>query len=352
MNQSQVACFLVASGTAAPSADNTQPWRFELDGSALSLRFDSARMHNTSFPFDHPATMITMGAVIENLDQAAALLQLPCELKPIIPTSPPYEFLKLTLSDSNLPHAPENAPLFARHTNRLTYRTNPIGSELRATLCSESEEDARILFIESKTDMQKIASMVRLASQIRFQTREIHEWFSSSLRFTRSEVARGDGLDVATFDLPPGGHIFMRWLMSDWRNMALLNRIGGYRMMAGIEAASITKAGAIIAILGSETLSGALHAGRLMERIWIKLNQSGLAVQPYYVVSDQLTRLTKGQVPHKLCHHVERLQDEVSSTLSLPGNARLHMLLRVGLPLHAPSRSLRLPLEFHLPHSL
>jgi len=200
--------------------------------------------------------------------------------------------------------------------------------------------------------MQKIATLVRIASQVRFQTREIHEWFSASLRFTEIEVARGDGLDVATFDLPPGGRVFMRWLMSDWRNMALLNRIGGYRMMAGIEAASMTKAGAIIAILGSETLSGALDAGRLMERIWIKLNQSGLAVQPYYVVSDQLTRLTEGKVPDRLRHHVERLRDEVSSTLSLPPHARLHMLLRVGKPMRVPIRSRRIPFKLPLPRPL
>jgi hypothetical protein len=345
MRTNEVARFLIAAGMAAPSADNMQPWRFQVEGNELVLKFDADRMGNVSFPLNHPATMITMGAVIENLAEAIKLLRMQVDLKPAIPTLQPYDFLRVGLTESDVTTSPYDAPLFTRHTNRLPYSTVPLPQAIRTGPCSDSQGDTKIQFIESKEEIRRIAALVRDASQVRFQTQELHEWFSASLRFSKDEVERGDGLDVATFDLPPGGRAFMRLLMASWRNMALFNRIGGYRMMAGIEAASITKAGAIVAVIGPDTSMGALDAGRLMQRVWIILNQAGLAVQPYYVVSDQLTRLAEGTVPGNLRERVEQLQEHVRSVFTMSGNRQLYMLLRVGKPKREAVRSRRLPLE-------
>src|SRR5689334_3439847 len=70
--------FLVAAGRQAPSADNSQPWRFVWDGERLSLRLDAVRAQQ-GLGSDHPANLMAIGAVIENLAQAAEAIGLPSE---------------------------------------------------------------------------------------------------------------------------------------------------------------------------------------------------------------------------------------------------------------------------------
>lgn len=337
--------FLVEAGSAAPSADNMQPWHFRLDADDLVLMYDAGRISKAIFPVSHQATLITMGAVIENLYQACRQLGLNPVFETRIPESAPFEFLRVRLSARPENALPENLPWLHRHTNRLPFSKEPLSGVLKDFLSVQTEGQVKIQVMDTSPAIANVARLVRLASQARFQTREIHDWFSRSLRFSQAQVQSGNGLDVATFDLPPGGRALLKTITADWRYMSLFNQCGGYRFLAAVEAASITKAGAILAIVGPADSEEALHAGRLMERVWIALNDAGYGVQPYYVVSDQITRLARKSVPPKLQQQVQKLEKEVITSFHLQGNDCLHMLLRVGRPIRSPKRALRLPLQ-------
>lgn len=335
--------FLVAAGSSAPSADNMQPWRFRLDADDLVLMYDTSRIGKVIFPVNHQATLITMGAVIENIHQACRHLGLNLAFETGIPDSAPFEFLRVRLPLRSGNIFSENLPWLHRHTNRLPFSKAPLPSSLKDFLSVQAEGQVKTQVISTSTAINNVARLVRLASQVRFQTREIHDWFSRSLRFSQEQVQSGNGLDVATFDLPPGGRALLKAITADWRYMSFFNQCGGYKFLAAVEAASIAKAGAIIAIVGPGDSADALNAGRLMERIWVVLNVAGYGVQPYYVVSDQLTRLAQGSVPPKLQQKIRELEKEAASSFHFKGNDCLHMLLRVGLPIRSPKRSLRLP---------
>ena len=336
--------FLVEAGRCAPSADNTQPWRFYWDGRRLTLRYDKRRIGSASFPVHHQATLLTMGAVIENVIQAAAAIGLYGDQKVQAPQEEPFEFFRLILdADQQAISIPEDLPLFRRHTNRLPFSRKSLPEKFLEFLHKSSGPVTGMKVFEGAANLNKIAELIREASEVRFQTREIHEWFVRSLRFDKAEVESGDGLDVLTFGLPPGGKALLRFI-SDWKRMSALNRIKGYKLLAAIEAASIKKAGAVIAITGEPGMEAAVEAGRLMERVWVEANASGLGVQPYYIVSDQIARLTEGNVPEGLVGKVIRLESNARKVLEL-GDQSLYMLLRVGSPVKEPVRSVRLPLE-------
>jgi hypothetical protein len=186
--------------------------------------------------------------------------------------------------------------------------------------------------------------LVKQASEIRFQTREVHEWLASSLRFSQAEISRGDGLDVRTLDLPPGGGLFLR-LIANWRRMSIFNRFRAYQLLAEIDSRPIQKAPGIVVIIARRDKADCIDAGRIMVRTWSELNGREIAVHPYYVVSDQLTRLEERSIPAGLEPRAEDIRRELKRLLALSDDETLHMLLRIGYPTREPVRSRRLPID-------
>ena len=342
--RTELAGFLVEAGHRAPSADNNQPWHFQVERDRLTLRYDQTRCGTQGFGPNAHATLLAMGAVIENVLQAAEAAR--CEIA--------WDMAAGDFAESHyfqaqfdpaavIPIEARQHPIFSRHTNRAPFRREPLADELQARISSMTESSAQVKLLTKPAEIRQMARITELASRARFQTREIHEWLGEALRFTQTDAERGDGLDVATLELPPGGGLLLQ-ITKDWQRMASLNKLGAYKLFAAIEAAAIRKAPAMLVITGAEGATEALAAGRLMERVWLALEGKGVAVQPYYVVPDQLQRSRLGSVPHHLTAIVNHVSESVAELLgaddSLP-----HMILRVGYPKRDVIRSLRLPLE-------
>lgn len=335
---------LMQAGHHAPSADNSQPWRFYWDGERLSVKYDGQRVSGRTFGPEEHATLLAMGAVKENIVQMAHFLDADLEpLKVEIPNdSQAYFQFTLKSSPKQTKQTREHS-LFQRHTNRFPYDSKPIPSEIVESLNGMSQGQCHALIFADREMIKKIARWVRIASEVRFQSRDIHEFLGQSLRFTPEEATEGDGLDVRTLPLPPGGRTFLRFI-KDWHRLAFLNRFGLYKILALTEAKPISQAQTLLAIAGPDNSSDALDAGILMERIWINLNSHGIAVHPYYVVTDQLQRLKAGKIPTKLNPGIQAVESE-SATILNSKNDSIHMLFRIGYPKKQPIRSLRLPSE-------
>lgn len=335
--------YLLKAGTAAPSPDNSQPWRFVWDGDKLELRLDET-LKMSELGSDHPVIGLAMGTVIENMMQAAVAAGLPANALHILPDNDPNVFLRVQDSaDYKELVFSENLPLFKRHTNRLPFYNEPLESSFSDKLHDLQSGEVDIALFQDRDDIAKIADFIKRASQARFQNEQIHKWFAASLRFTKSEVEEGDGLDIDTLALPPGGRWLLK-LIADWSRMSLLNRFGAYKIFASIEASSFQECGAVVAVSGNwDTPGDSVLCGRVVERVWIALNQSGYAVHPYFVLSDQLYRLNKGLLPDSQQPSVKKLADEAVAFFNLKQKS-LVMLLRVGKPKGDSKQSLRVPL--------
>ena len=333
--------FLAEAARAAPSADNSQPWRFRW-GKTFDVYFRPATGEHELLPAEHPATQLALGAVIENLAHAAVAIGLPFDAA-AVKAAPAQPIAELTIDTAaTVPHDARSLPLFGRHTNRFPFASSPLPASLLQWASGQREGSATCLVWEDRKHLRALSRLVRQASEARFQTQEIHEWLGRSLRFTSDEVARGDGLDVATLHLPPGGRQMLR-ATRDWKRMRLFNRFGAYKGFARAEAAAVSKAPALLAILASDAPGSAIAGGRLLERVWIELNRQGVGVQPYFVITDQLYRLQCGSVPSRLIPLVERTKEALDAMLG-SDDRRMLILLRIGRPKVQPPRALRLPL--------
>ena len=346
--------FLVKAALQAPSADNSQPWHFTWDGSYLGFCYDVNRVSGLTFQPDDPATLLSVGGVIENLNQAADYLGLHLEQMKMSDNElnagtyfrvqlKPDEFAEFP--DSVIPDSVNEIPLFRRHTNRFSFNNIAIQKDLLTSITNSHELNTHAQMITEPEKIRSIAKIVRSASEIRFQTREVHEWLGKSLRFSPREVECGDGLDVATLDLPPGGGQFLKFI-SDWNRMEYLNRIGAFKVLSMIDSAPIGKAPALVAITSPSGAENIIAAGRLLTRIWTGLNAEGIAVHPYYVIPDQLLRLRQNRIPAYLINQAQNLETESDRIFGLSDDSmELRMLLRIGYPKKTPVRSKRLPLK-------
>ena len=323
---------------AAPSADNLQPIGLRYDGEALALRHRESR--GPSFPARHPATLIAAGAAVENIAQATRAMELDAEITAPLDGDNEYARIRLRSPSAPVSTLPRPLALFQRHTNRHGFRSAPIPESTLVGVRAMQESGARIMLFQRPDEIRALAGFTRIASQARFRTPEIHAWLASSLRMTPQEVARCDGLDIRTLDLPPGGRHLLKYI-ADWRRLSPLNRIGAYRLLAAIEARPIGQAPLLIGVIAQTPFS----AGRLMERVWIELNALGLGVQPYYVIPDQMQRLQSEAVPLAFRDSIRSMADGVNAMLSMARDESIQMILRVGWPTRKPVRSLRLPLD-------
>ncbi len=346
MTDTKLIKLLALNGLWAPSADNSQPWRFDWDGHSLVIGYDSERVAGHTFPPESQATLISAGCAIESIVKFANTIGLEVDMayRPQgTGRSHPYATITPRLSPVPAPET-ANQPVTGRHTNRCAYKSKPLPAPLLTTIGGDTEGKARVHTFDQTESVRQIWRLVRSATEIRFQTREVHEWLGKSLRFGRDGRESGDGLHVSTLCLPPGGGLLLRFVAS-WPRMKRLNRIGAYKLLATVDAQPVKKAPAMLAFTAPNTPDGALDAGRLLDRVWTHLNNEGVACHPYYVVADQLSRLAENTVPDHLTGQARALQEECGQLLNLRQGETLMMFLRTGYPTRQAPPSARLPLE-------
>lgn len=330
----------IEAARATPSADNSQPWRLYWDGDNLSIHY---RQHYDNDPFGSSghATLLSIGALSENLTQA-----LPgCEHNPsLIDLKEGEPYFSIPVSNTAVLADSRKLALFQRHTNRFPFIRQPLDLSLIEELDQLVEPLVRLRPIHTAQERNNFSALTQMCCEARFCNQELHQWLMRSLRFSQSDAKQGYGLDLATLSLPPGGKWFMKWIRP-WSRMNLLNRIGAYRLMAHTEASLLRQAPLILTIVGTNSSQGNFAAGRLMERTWIRLNQLGWAVHPYYVVADQETRLLNSCLPPKWENPIKSAINQAHTLLNLPPNERIHIVFRVGRPTRIPTRSQRLPLN-------
>lgn len=197
---------VAACGHQAPSADNTQPWHFLWEGDTLHVEFDDSRKGRTFSPASN-ATLLSMGAVLENLLQCA--FDTAPQIRRFCPPTDGMKgprYFSIGFDSRWLAKGPgDEQPLFQRHTNHHPFTKQVLELKVLDDIAQLQEGRADIRLVTDKDQILQLADMVRRASQVRFQTREVHEWLMQSLRFsTKESVKNSDSLDIRTLHLPPG----------------------------------------------------------------------------------------------------------------------------------------------------
>jgi hypothetical protein len=218
-SQETVLLAVLADGVRAPSAHNTQPWRFVLDGAAVHVHADRTRALPVNDPYDRELT-ISCGAALGTIEIAARGRGLRVETVLLPDDRDPDLFATIRLgSEGEAPGAAvsdgaaTDARLAAAIATRQTYRGHfaeaplPDGTFLRLVAAAEAA-GASLLEVAGSDTREDLASVVASADRTQFGDpswrRELAMWTHPDRASDGMPMPRGTDLGTRLAPTAPG----------------------------------------------------------------------------------------------------------------------------------------------------
>lgn len=152
--------FLLRYAILAPSAHNTQPWRWQINGNELVVYRDQKYTLRAGDPTLRE-TFLSLGAFIENFVVAAAHFGLGCELKDMAFQVSDLQASKIVVSPQSESHLSELFEgITKRHTNRGYYKPDELSQEELDKLQVTPEAYQKVFFITDAEARERIANLV------------------------------------------------------------------------------------------------------------------------------------------------------------------------------------------------
>ncbi|MEX1365359.1 MAG: Rv1355c family protein [Nannocystaceae bacterium] len=342
---------LVAYGTLAPSGGNCQPWRFAYRAGRLHCIHDVSRSESM-LDVGHIASYLAFGAVVENIEQAAASMGLATELELFPDPEQPQEVCRMGFRRSA---AVAVDPALVRSmaervTNRRLGSRVPLPEGAASALGAAADaRGGRLQLVEDEAGLDALAEIIGRGERLRLLSRTMHREMMEEVRWSAEEAERTrDGLDVATLELAPTDLAGMR-LISSWSLMKMVGKLGAG---SGLERPS-RKAIAAASAVGLVTVTGTsnedyFRAGRAVQRVWLAATSLGLAFQPMtallYVFARAFAAGAEGLDAREL-RELRDLRARFGRVFEVQQGHAEGMLFRVSVAGPPTARALRRPVD-------
>ena len=335
---------LLEAATRAPSGDNTQPWRFVVEGETVSLDLDPARDPS---PMNSGQRMsrIAVGAALENLLRAAQALGLVAELDP-----DPAPFLARVRLTGEATDASRLGPHFgARATNRRPYDGRSVAPEVLARLADQTPEADGVVtrWVVGTDRLKALAVPIGRSDGLMFGDPTMRRAFLGNVRFDRPAAeAVEEGLSLDSLELSGADRLALRVMR---RTPDPVLKLGGASSVFNGKARQlvVSSSGLFVVAAPDSDAATDVRVGRAVQRAWLALTAEGLAAQPMMSVPVLENALAHGDDRLRSALGVERvsaLLDEFRTLLPELGSLRPAWLMRFGYAPPPSGRTGRLPL--------
>lgn len=273
--------YILQAGIQAPSGDNIQPWAFRVRDNHVEIILN-AEADPSFFNFEQRATLISNGAVMENMAMAATAFGLDMNVESAPAGKNDERVASVRFIAAQKIWDPLADLVWERDTNRRPFDRRPIPLDTRHALVSAAEErGARLHLVAERPGIESLAKAVYWADRARIGLRECHKPLYDAIRKNAREArARGDGFSYNNLMAGLDGRLFLT-LTRSWPVMDMANRIGIGNMVAGIGRDSILNSSAVALLtMPTDSASDFLQGGRAWQRVWLTATAHGLALQP------------------------------------------------------------------------
>lgn len=339
---------LIEAAVRAPSGDNCQPWQFHFDAEQRLLIEFLPERAKSFFDYRYCGTLISVGAIIENIRIQAAGEGLAVDVTYAGGEGPgnPAAILELRPDDSaSVPHSRVEAMLQRTVTRRPFWPGRVPRDKLDALLENPvAGTDVRV--INSLREIRQWAHLIYLADRIRYTHPVIHEELFSKIQFTRADAQRTRiGLEIDRLGAGPAAGMIMR-LLRPWPRTQRLQKIGIDRALSGHSRFLTLASGALVLVTIPATgPRDWIVAGEQVERLWVQAQEQGLCTHPMTVVLYLARRYREDGADAFLPQHIPLLEKIQAGLDSLLGDQVGAMLFRLGYGLRMKTTAVRLPVD-------
>lgn len=349
--------FIIEQILLSPSGDNTQPWRFVVDGTTIELWYV---VPNDVVPElfwksikGRAITYLTFGILIENAVIAASVRGYS-----VVPSYFPNKNEDLYIAKITLIKKASIAPdplieaISGRSTNRNPYDMTPLLQNDRMALMNVSSSDTHqsLMLLESREIMHRSMGFITRYEEILFSNKLLHRRFFSLINWTKKiDEMKRVGFYIASLSTSLVS-IFGLWVLQHWRIARLGTFFSMQKFIAREQQTLHLQASAFGFIYGTpNTDTGWIETGRYMERIWLTAYKNGLSLQP--MSGSLVIRSITGtkEESQLLTPVVSKMINEDYNTLlhtvGLKDTEEIHFMFRIGYTDQKVPKTLRRPLQ-------
>ena len=336
---------VVTAATRAPSGGNSQPWRFRVARSGISIDL-AATAPTTSMDLRSRGSLVAVGAAAFNARVAASAHSMlgPCR---VLPRGRDGAIVELSFLDGGAQDALTALypAVRARMSNRNQGERRPLDPVVAdALLAAGLVEGATVHLLTEPDTLDALGEVLGESDRIRYLTPRLHEEMTAEL--SRPGRDRLDiGIDVRTLGLGPAAPMLDLVVRPDV--MARLAATDGGSVLRDITAQRVATASAVAVVtVDADTAADYVIGGSAVERVWVTAVDAGLGVYPIspvflYVRSEQdLASLTDERAPQ-----LAELQRAMQRIVGIDETQVPALLLRMCHNPGAAIRSLRRPLS-------
>jgi hypothetical protein len=339
---------LVEAAIRAPSGDNCQPWQFRFAGNGVEIDLLGERSESF-FDFRHRGSLLSIGAVVENIRIQAACLGIDTDISYPAGNGPGMPAAYIRLFDGLEPISSRRgrvAAALTRTVNRRPYLPIRIPIQKQEAWTAEPIEGTEVTIIEDRHAIGRWAWLTYLGDRIRWTHPRIHRELFAKILFTRAEAeSKRIGLEIDRLGAGPAAAAIMRYL-APWSRMQRLSRYNIDRLLAAQTRALVHCAGALVLVtIAGHAPAEWIRAGEQVQRLWVIAHEQGLCVQPLPVSMYLDQRFQEEDVLNFMPTHLPLLRNMRSEFASLLGDRIGAMIYRVGYGVRMKHPAVRLPAQ-------
>lgn len=341
---------VVGAAILAPSASNSQPWRFVYRQQRLEV-YTAPRDWSDAEPA-RPWAWVAIGAALANVQITAAVRGRATEIKLFPRDADPTLVAELAFSPKPAPSGddPLHKQITRRATNRrATARTHLSPVHLQVLMEAARANGAKLQVCGDQTGMEEIGALLGEADRLFCLSPDLHPEFFGELRWTADDARRrADGLDLATLELSPMDLAVLQLVRSPDVAQVLRLVNGGEAIAARSVAAVRSSAAVAYLTMPGRGPSAWVRGGQALQQVWLTASALGLAVQPCNNILKLFARVERfngqGLKPDEISAVME-LRDRLGRQfISSLGDADI-AVLRFAHADPPSARSVRLPLD-------
>lgn len=266
---------IIPSAILAPSAHNTQPWKFKALSNTIDIFIDWSRHLTVSDPTLRQL-YVSIGCATANAICAAKYWNMTTQVK-YFPAGEgkdkPVVRLTFALSSKPIEHNQTDADIFAaivqRHTNRSFYDEQPLTSAEQTALSQDVDHNITTLI----SDRDKLATIAHLSHEGTFSTLSRPEFKEELSHWVRNSwTYQHDGMPGYAMGIPAPLSLVAPMMV----------RIAPIHIQEASKTKQQVTSASVVAVFSTATDTPIDHiqAGQQLQQVWLNATAAGLAAMP------------------------------------------------------------------------